>query len=89
MERLKGKPFALIGVNSDALDRETLKKKLTEKEITWRNALEGEAKTVSRKLGINGWPTVLVLDATGKVRYVDARGGDLDRAVEALLMEKK
>ncbi len=89
MERLKGKPFALVGVNSDAFDRETLKKKLAEKKITWRNALEGEAKTVSRKLGISGWPTVLVLDATGKVRYIDARGEDLGRAVEALLAEKR
>ena len=36
VKRLEGKPFALIGVNSDA-DREELKQVLQQERITWRS----------------------------------------------------
>ena len=44
VKRLEGKPFALIGVNSDQ-DKEQLKKAMEENKITWRSFWNGPAGT--------------------------------------------
>ena len=36
VKRLKDKPFALIGINSDA-DKEKLRPRMVEENITWRS----------------------------------------------------
>lgn len=74
MEELKDQPFALIGVNSDDLDR--AKKAVAENELNWRsfqNEPEGSKKAISADWKVSGWPTIVVLDAEMKVRY---RGHD-------------
>ena len=89
VKQLAGKPFALIGVNSDK-DREALKEVIKEKNITWRSFWNGEEGTrgpISTKWNVRGWPTIYVLDAEGVVRYKNVRGDDMDRAVETLLAE--
>jgi hypothetical protein len=89
VNKLAGKPFALIGVNSDR-DREALKDTLKEKGITWRsfwNGPEGTGGPISKKWNVRGWPTIYVLDAEGKIRYKNVRGDDLDRALEKLMAE--
>ncbi len=89
-KRFKERPFAVVGVNADKGAPAELKARFEKTGIPWRNALDGgHAGPIVTKWGVKGWPTVLVLDAAGKVRYVDARGEDLDRAVEALLAEKR
>ncbi len=40
VKRLEGKPFALLGVNSDA-DREKLKETMKQQNITWRSWWDG------------------------------------------------
>ena len=40
VKRLAGKPFALVGVNSDT-DRDKLKETLKEEQITWRSFWNG------------------------------------------------
>lgn len=89
VKQLAGKPFALIGVNSDK-DREALKEVMKEKNITWRSFWNGEEGTrgpISTKWNVRGWPTIYVLDAEGVVRYKNVRGDDMDRAIETLLAE--
>ena len=39
VKRLEGKPFALIGINSDG-DADVVKKVLAENQITWRQAID-------------------------------------------------
>src|SRR4051812_8752380 len=89
VERLKGKPFALLGVNSD-VDKAELKKRMTEEKITWRsfwNGPKGTSGPISTAWNVRGWPTVYVIDAKGVVRFKQTIGPSLDKAVEELLKE--
>jgi hypothetical protein len=89
VERLKDKPFALLGVNSDP-DKDKLKKRLVEEQITWRsfwNGPKGPDGPISKAWNVRGWPTVYVLDHQGVIRYKGARGKELDEAVDELLAD--
>lgn len=87
VERLKDKPFALIGINSDG-DRSVVNKILKEQGISWRNAVDGSTSgPLARKWGVQGWPTIYVLDRKGVIRFKDLRGKELEDAVNKLLNE--
>ena len=89
VKRLEGKPFALLGVNSDT-DKEELKKRMAEEKITWRSFWNGPKGTdgpISRAWNVRGWPTIYVLDHKGVIRYRDVREKKMDEAVDALLKE--
>ena len=89
VKQLAGKPFALIGVNSDA-DLDQIREIVKEKNITWRsfwNGPDGTSGPISTKWNVRGWPTIYVLDEEGVIRYRDVRGDDMDRAIETLLGE--
>jgi hypothetical protein len=87
VKRLEGKPFALIGVNSDD-DREALKATLAGEGITWRSFWNGAAPTApSRAWRVQVWPTLYVIDHKGVIRYKDVDGVALDQAVDTLLRE--
>ncbi len=88
VKRLEGKPFALVGVNSDS-DREQLKETLKQEQITWRSwwdhgSLEGPIQTTWQVLQR---PTIYVLDAKGVIRFKDLKDKELDEAVDRLLAE--
>ena len=88
VKRMAGKPFALLGINSDS-DREALKETIKKEEITWRSWWNGGSTRggIAGKWNVRGWPTIYVLDAKGVIRYRDVRGADLDKAIETLLTE--
>ena len=88
VQRLEGKPFALIGVNSDS-DREELKQVLVSERLTWRSFWNGGSTNgpISRAWRVEGWPSIWVIDAKGVIRYRDVRGEAMDRAVDTLLAE--
>jgi hypothetical protein len=88
VKKLEGKPFALIGVNSDR-NREELKQVLVQENITWRSFWNGGGigGPISRQWKVEGWPSIWVIDARGVIRYRDTRGPAMDRAVDALLAE--
>jgi len=87
VERLKQKPFALIGINSDG-DAAAVKKILADQGITWRNAIDGSTSgPLATKWNVRGWPTIYVIDAKGVIRFKDVRGEEMDRAVDTLLAE--
>ena len=93
VEKLKDKPFALLGVNSDT-DKEKLKKRMAEEKITWRsfwNGPDGTDGPIAKAWNVRVWPTIYVLDAKGIIRFKNLRGEQLEKAVEELLqeMEKK
>ena len=88
MKRLDGKPFALVGVNSDS-DREQLKETLVEEQITWRSwwdqgSVNGPIQT---KWQVTLRPTIYVLDGASAIRFKDVKDKALDEAVEKLLAE--
>jgi len=88
VKRLEGKPFALIGVNSDT-DREQLKKTLVEERLTWRSFWNGGSTggPISRAWKVSSWPSIWIIDANGVIRYRNVRGPAMDQAVDALLAE--
>ena len=87
VQRLKDKPFALLGINSDG-EAEAVKKILAEQEITWRQAVDGDTSgSLATKWNVNGWPTIFILDAQGKIRFRDLRDEEMEKAVNELLAE--
>lgn len=88
VKRLEGKPFALIGVNSDA-NRDTLKKVLVEKQLTWRSFWNGGSTNgpISKAWKVSGWPSIWVIDHKGVIKYRNVRGEKMDQAVDTLLAE--
>jgi len=87
VERLMGRPFALLSVTNDE-HKETLHEAIKSGEITWRCLWDqGRDGPVSLRWGINSWPTIFVLDGEGVIRYKNVRGDDLDKAVMSLLDE--
>jgi len=82
-------PFTLIGVNSDS-NLDEVRPELDKAGITWRsfwNGPQGQEGPIAQAWGIQGWPTIYVIDAQGRIRYRDLRGAELEHAVEALLAE--
>jgi hypothetical protein len=88
VKRLEGKPFALIGVNSDR-DREDCKQKSQAERITWRSFWNGGSTSgpISKQYGVTAWPTLYVLDKDGVIRAKNVRGAAADKAINRLLRE--
>jgi thiol-disulfide isomerase/thioredoxin len=91
-ERLKDRPFALLGVNSDD-DREALRAASTAKGITWRSWFDGGSPygPIASRWNIFGWPTIVVIDKAGVIRFKDLphhTPQPLNVAVDSLLEEK-
>ncbi len=86
---LKGKPFALVSVNTDK-DPGTLKESISSGEITWRCWRDGGTDgPITTQWGIVSFPSIFVLDGAGVIRFTNVRGDDLDHAVATLLEEIK
>jgi hypothetical protein len=87
VKKLAGKPFVLLGVNSDN-DREELKAVLKKENITWRSWFDGmgtgSGGPIARRWNINGWPTLYVLDAKGVVQ-LKTEGSELPRGFDELI----
>jgi hypothetical protein len=91
VSKMSGKPFVLLGVNSDR-DREQLKKVLVDKQLTWRSFWNGGSTggPISRDWGVQGWPTLVLIDAKGVIRKRwtgSPTGNVLDQEVERLVAE--
>jgi len=92
VEKLKDKPFVLLGVNSDT-KKETAKKLAEAGTVTWRsfwNGKDGTEGPISTDWNVQGWPTVYLIDHKGVIRYKNPMGmGEkgLDEAIEKLLKE--
>ena len=87
VKRLEGKPFALLGINSDPRNR--LRQVMKKENITWRSWWDGgnPGGPIATAWNVKGWPTTYVLDAKGVIRYRDVREEQMDKAVDALLKE--
>lgn len=86
VKRLADKPFTLLGINSDE-SRSALKKIMDEQKITWPSIWDGQPGKgkIANHWNVSGWPTIYVLDHTGKIRHRDLRDEELEKAVVELL----
>ncbi|MEW6304600.1 MAG: hypothetical protein AB1705_14085 [Verrucomicrobiota bacterium] len=89
VKRLAGKPFALLGVNSDPKER--LRQVMKKENITWRSWWDGgdTGGPIATRWNVQGWPTVYVLDHKGVIRFKGPREEALDKAVDQLLAEMR
>jgi len=84
VKEMRGRPFALVGVNSDK-ELDKIRDIVVKKELTWRSFQNTPAGgvSISSEWNVSGWPTVYVLDAERRIHYV---GHDGDAAI-ALVKE--
>jgi hypothetical protein len=80
VKQFEGRPFVIIGVNSDA-DRDTVKKVIAQEKLTWRSFWDGGSTDgpIARQWNVNGWPTLYLIDHRGViVERVGVRKKDQD-----------
>ncbi len=88
VKRLQGRPFALIGINSDK-DREKLKTTIKEENLTWRSFWDGGTTSgpIATAWNVIGWPTVYVIDHKGVIRGKGLNGPALDKVIDQLVAQ--
>jgi peroxiredoxin len=85
VKKLAGKPFALIGVNSDPKRDET-KERLVKEDMTWRHFWDQDTSgPIAKAWNVHGWPTTYVIDQDGIIRFRDLRDEQAEKAIEELL----
>lgn len=70
VKKFEGKPFVILGVNSDK-DLDKVRPKFVEEQITWRSFWCGEEGTrgpIPTRWNVRGWPTLFVIDQDGVIR---------------------
>jgi thiol-disulfide isomerase/thioredoxin len=70
VNRMRGRPFALIGVNSDR-DPVKLRAELAAHQVNWRsfkNVRSDGGDSISKAWGVTGWPTLYLIDHNGVIR---------------------
>jgi len=83
--KMAGRPFTLLGINSDQ-DRSVLKKKFAKEKITWPNIYdESPGGPIARQWNVHAWPTIYVIDAEGVIRHRDLHGPEFERVVEEMV----
>jgi thiol-disulfide isomerase/thioredoxin len=93
-ERLKGKPFTVIGVNGDG-SLPDARRAVAHEKMTWPsfwNGKDGPHGPISSAWNVSGWPTVYVLDANGIIRfkfegYGDPTSNVLNGSVDELMKD--
>src|SRR5262249_10220364 len=85
VKRLAGKPFVLLGVNSDP-DRARVKKLMADKGMAWPSWWDGGdvGGPIATRWEVSGWPTLVLIDHKGIVRYVEAGWPDPKDADETI-----
>lgn len=89
VERFKGRPFVLIGVNGDE-EKRNAARAVTRDQIPWRSFWNGPdraAGSVVAAYNVRGWPTVYVIDPRGVIRAKELRDKNLDGPLEKLVAE--
>jgi peroxiredoxin len=92
VEEMKAKPFALVGVNSDA-DRKSIQQVCKDQSISWPSFWDSGSTTgpIASKWNVRSLPTEYILDEHGVIRFKHTRGIRIKFAVRELLekMEEK
>ena len=86
VEEYQGRPFALLGVNSD--NPQMLAEIEAAMELSWRSFAAGSGGgQIARDWQISGWPTIILIDDRGVIRARDVPEMHLDMGIDALVRE--
>jgi hypothetical protein len=85
-EKLKGRPFAIVGVNSDSKER--LKELVADGTTLWRNFTNEQSYgKISTAWGVRGWPTLYLIDHNGVIKHKGLRGEAMEKAIMEMVDE--
>jgi peroxiredoxin len=84
LERMSGKPFAVIGVHADD-NTDRARAVAEELGMTWPSFADARHGPISTAWNVNSWPVIFVLDRDGLIRDRPSANGSLTLAVEKLL----
>ncbi|MBI3408908.1 MAG: TlpA family protein disulfide reductase [Planctomycetes bacterium] len=88
MKKLQGKPFVIVGVNSDS-NREKVKQYLAKEKSGWRSFWDGGSTDgpIQAQWNIQGYPTMYLIDHNGAIvarTYAMGEGSEvIERTVKA------
>lgn len=93
LEKLDGEPVVYVGINGDT-DRTMGLRTSQRVNMNWRNLWDGPngpKGPFAEAWSVQGWPSLFILDATGRIRYKlvgkQAADDSLEQAVLTLLSE--
>jgi hypothetical protein len=88
--KFQGRPFAIVGVNSDD-NRDELKKVIIDEKITWRSFWDGGSPDgpIARAWNVDSWPTLYLIDHNGNVIGQDFTDASIEKAVKAAEAARK
>lgn len=88
-QSMKDRPFSILGVNTDDEDRSVLHKRAREQGLTWPMIYEGSPQTsrIAKQWNVRGYPTLVVIDASGTIRFRGTKLAKARSVVEKLVAE--
>ena len=87
-QQLKGKPFQLVGINSDK-DRDSLSRFLDANQVKWTNVVDGGTDgATARAWRIDSWPANFLVDGNGVIRARDVPAEKLEGEIRSLLKNR-
>jgi hypothetical protein len=90
VKRMEGRPFALVGVNSDR-NLEEAKANNEKQEITWRSfwcGAQGTQGPIPKKWNVRSWPTLYYIDHKGVIRAKNVRNeAEIDKLIDELVKD--
>lgn len=89
MKRMAGRPFALLGVNTDA-DRNDIKSVMAKQQLNWRSWWDGGSPDgpIATQWQIANWPTIYLIDHKGVIRHITNEGGSVEMEPIEAAIEK-
>ncbi len=88
VDRMKGQPFTLLGINTDGMSRSALQERLQREKITWPQIADGSGGPVTRLWNVHAFPTVYIIDHRGIIRAKKIYGEEAIEKKVAKLIEK-
>ena len=84
VKEMQGRPFVLLGVNTDG-EKSTAVDAVKEHKLNWRSFYDGRGGPIVRMFQVQAFPTVMLIDHQGVIRFPNIRGDALDTEIEKLV----
>jgi peroxiredoxin len=89
VRKYKNKPFALVGIDSDG-GQDALQKLMKDNGVTWKMIVDQSITgPIATKWGVNAWPTFIIIDQKGVIRYKMEGDDDMTGKVDTLMAKVK
>lgn len=85
VNRMQGRPFVLLGVNTDRTI-ERVQKSVKENKLNWRSWFDARSGRITGQFEVRAFPTIMLIDHRGVIHNPKIRGEKkIDQAVEKLV----